>query len=141
MSIKYTRYSYQHLDHDILIGRYSYLCVLSSISEKNPAGGTSGKHYEQQKLFLDGLVFFSNSALVSFRFAHVGLDLAPEFGKGKSHVIAQVVLRHNVVLFRHYVLDSDTPLNLSDGCLCLSVLADRTILFLNRRSSRIGYVR
>ena len=73
---------------------------------------------------------------MSFRFAHVGLDLAPEFGKGKSHVIAQVVLRHNVVLFRHYVLDSDTSLNLS-----LSVLADRTILFLNRRSSRIGYVR
>lgn len=31
-----------------------YLCVLSSLSEKNPAGGTSGEHYEQQKLFLDG---------------------------------------------------------------------------------------
>lgn len=54
LSIKYTRYSYQHLDHDILIGRYRYLFVLSSLSEKNPAGGTSGEHYEQQKLFLDG---------------------------------------------------------------------------------------
>lgn len=106
-----------------------------------PENTTNSKSF-----FLMARFFFSNSALVSFRFAHVGLDLAPEFGKGKSHVIAQVVLRHNVVLcsvvlFRHYVLDSDTPLNLSDGCLSLSVLADRTILFLNRRSSRIGYVR
>ena len=101
-----------------------------------PENTTNSKSF-----FLMARFFFSNSALVSFRFAHVGLDLAPEFGKGKSHVIAQVVLRHNVVLFRHYVLDSDTPLNLSDGCLSLSVLADRTILFLNRRSSRIGFVR
>lgn len=101
-----------------------------------PENTTNSKSF-----FLMARLFFSNSALVSFRFAHVGLDLAPEFGKGKSHVIAKVVLRHKVVLFRHYILDSDTPLNLSDGCLCLSVLADRTILFLNRRSSRISYVR